>query len=61
MLRESSFPLERFVTLIALKRSFPSMLHNVRSQVTGLYTSVVALVTLFWLFSSVCPNVVRQS
>ena len=61
MLRESSFPLERFVTLIALKRSFSSVLHNVHSQVTGLYTSVVALVTLFWLFSSVCPNVVLQS
>ena len=45
-----------FVALATLERLFPTVRLNVALQVTRRGASVVALVTLVWLFSSVLPH-----
>ena len=45
-----------FVALVALERLFPSVRSHVLLQVTRSGASVVALVTLVWLFSCVVPH-----
>ena len=45
-----------FATLVALERLLPSVCYHVALQVTRRGASVVALVTLVWLFSCVLPH-----
>ena len=43
-------------TFVALERLRPRVLHHVATQVTRVYASIIALVTLGWLFSSMHPH-----
>ena len=45
-----------FSALVALERLLPSVGRHVALQTTGSSASVVALVTLVWLFSCVLPH-----
>ena len=45
-----------FVAMIALERPLPSVRHHVKLQITRRNASVVALVTLVWLFSCMLPH-----
>ena len=45
-----------FVALVALERLLPSVRYHVPLQSTRRSASVVALVTLFWLFSCMLPH-----
>ena len=45
-----------FAALVALERLLPSVCHHVVLQLTRRNTSVIALVTLEWLFFSVLPH-----
>ena len=49
--------LERFATFVASEGSFPSVYSLVLLQVTRSFGGKVALVTLEWLLSSMCPHV----
>ena len=49
--------LERFATFVASEGSFPSVYSLVPLQVTRRNAGKVALVTLEWLLSSMCPHV----
>ena len=57
MLREMIFLLESFATFVASEGSFPSVYSLVLLQVTRSFGGKVALVTLEWLLSSMCPHV----
>ena len=48
-----------FAALVALERLLPSVRYRVFLQITGRSASVVALVTLVWLFSCVLPHHVK--
>ena len=50
------FPVVSFAALVALERLLPSVRHHVAMQLTRGGTSVVALVTLEWLFSRVLSH-----
>ena len=45
-----------FAAFVALERLHPRVLHHVAIQVTRVYASIIALVTLGWLFSSMHPH-----
>ena len=45
-----------FAAFVALERLHPRVLHHVATQVTRVYASIIALVTLEWLFSSMHPH-----
>ena len=47
-----------FVAFVALERLLPSVRYHVDLQVTRRSASVVALVTLVWLFSCMLPHYV---
>ena len=49
--------LESFATSVASEGSFPSVFSLVPLQITRRSGSEVALVTLEWLLSSMCPHV----
>ena len=53
---QTSLALVSFCALVALERLFPSVRYHVALQITRRGTSVVALVTLVWLFSCVVPH-----
>ena len=56
MFCEILFVFVSFSTLVALERLLPSVCYHVALQVTRRSASVVALVTLVWLFSCVVPH-----
>ena len=45
-----------FAAFVGLERLHPRVLHHVAIQVTRVYASIIALVTLGWLFSSMHPH-----
>ena len=57
MLLEMTLLLESFATLVASEGSFPSVYSLVLLQLTRSSGGEVALVTLEWLLSSMCPHV----
>ena len=57
MLREMIRLLESFATSVASEGSFPSVFSLVPLQITRRSGGVVALVTLEWLLSTMCPRV----
>ena len=57
MPREIFLLLESFAAFFAFERSFPSVCSLVPLQVTRSFGGVVALVTLEWLLSTMCPRV----
>ena len=57
MPRKMILLLESFATFVAFKGSFPSVLSLVQLQVPRSSGGIVALVTLKWLLSSMCPHV----
>ena len=56
MLFEVTFLCESFAALVALKRPLPSVRPHVLLQMTINIASMVALVTLVWLFSCMLPH-----
>ena len=56
MFCEIVFSAISFAALVAFERLLPSVRSHVFLQVTRRGASVVALVTLIWLFSCVLPN-----
>ena len=56
MFCELAFSAISFAALVALERLLPSVRPHVLLQVTRRSASVVALVTLVWLFSCVLPH-----
>ena len=56
MFCEGLFMCKNFATLVALERLFPSVRLHVSLQITRRSASVVALVTLVWLFSCMLPH-----
>ena len=56
MFCESLFVFVSFVALVALERLLPSVRYHVFLQITRRSASVVALVTLVWLFSCVLTH-----
>ena len=53
MFRQLVFPCESFATFVALERSQPRARPHVALLCIGFSTSIIALVTLEWLFSCV--------
>ena len=60
MPREIILLLESFATFVASEGSFPSVFSLVPLQITRRSGGVVALVTLEWLLSTMCPHVSFQ-
>ena len=56
MFRQLVFPCESFATFVALERLQPRVRPHVSLQVARSSASVIALVTLEWLFSCVDPH-----
>ena len=54
---EIAILLERFATFVASEGSFPSVYSLVLLQITRRSGGVVALVTLKWFLSRMCPHV----
>ena len=57
MLLEIAILLERFATFVASEGSFPSVYSLVPLQTRSRSGGKVALVTLEWLLSTMCPHV----
>ena len=57
MRRKMVLPFERFAAFVTLEGSLPSVFSLVPLQITRRSGGEVALVTLEWLLSSMCPHV----